>query len=251
MDFANQTILVTGASKGIGAATTALLLKGGANVVGSYNSNIGALAELQGEYTDDRLLCVKADLGDAVDLNNLWRQAVGFKGVVTGLVNNAGIMPETSISVSDETWRDDWDRVMSVNVHAVADLCRDAILHFQETKNKGRIINVASRAAFRGDGPDFMHYAASKAALVGLTRTIARAYAREGIYAYIIAPGWVRTDMASIAYEPGNEYMLDEIPMGAAAEPEDIGNMIKFLLSGMADHATGGTFDINGASYVR
>ncbi|MEX0299442.1 MAG: SDR family NAD(P)-dependent oxidoreductase, partial [Kordiimonas sp.] len=110
---------------------------------------------------------------------------------------------------------------------------------------------VASRAAFRGDSSDMMHYAASKGAVVAMMRTIARAFARDGIYAYLIAPGWVKTDMASVAYEPGNEHMLQEVPMGDAAPPEEIGNMIAFLLSGLVNHATGATFDINGASYVR
>jgi NAD(P)-dependent dehydrogenase (short-subunit alcohol dehydrogenase family) len=180
-------------------------------------------------------------------------------------------MPETPISAGDLHWQQDWHDVLQVNVQAVADISRLAILHFQQQKTAGdrvigdpatgdpatghaaagRIINVASRAAFRGDGPDFMHYAASKSAVVGLTRTIARAYAREGIYAFIIAPGWVKTDMAAIAYEPGNEWMLDEVPMGRAAEPAEIANMIGFLLAGMSDSSTGATFDINGASYVR
>jgi 3-oxoacyl-[acyl-carrier protein] reductase len=132
----------------------------------------------------------------------------------------------------------------------VADLCREAIKTF-EPQGGGRIVTVASRAAFRGDVPDCMHYAASKGAVVSLMRTIARGYARAGIYGFLIAPGWVDTDMAAMVHEPGNEYMLKEIPMGKLAPPEDIGNMVAFLLSGLVDNATGTTIDINGASYVR
>jgi 3-oxoacyl-[acyl-carrier protein] reductase len=115
-------------------------------------------------------------------------------------------------------------------------------------------VNVASRAAFRGDTIDGLHYAASKGAVVALTRSIARGYAKDGILAFIVAPGWVKTDMASVIYEPGHagyESALTEIPMGDAAPPEQVANMIVFLLSGKVDHATGATFDINGASYVR
>ncbi|HUD96318.1 MAG TPA: SDR family oxidoreductase, partial [Woeseiaceae bacterium] len=115
----------------------------------------------------------------------------------------------------------------------------------------GRIVNVASRAAFRGDSADYLHYAASKGAVVALMRSIARAWAKDRVLAFTIAPGWVKTDMASLIYEPGNEAALAEIPLGDAAPPEEIANMIAFLLSGKVDHATGATFDINGASYVR
>ncbi len=251
MNLNNQTVIVTGASRGIGAATTKLLLSSGARVVGSYNRNKGALSDLIDTVGKDRLMAVKCDLSKVDAVTDLWEQALSFTDNITGIVNNAGIMPETPIQVSKDTWHADWQNVLQVNVQAVADLSRLAILHFQKTKTTGRIVNVASRAAFRGDGPDFMHYAASKSAVVGMTRTIARAYAREGIYAFIIAPGWVKTDMASIAYEKGNEWMLDEVPMGRAAEPGEIANMMVFLLSGMSDSSTGATFDINGASYVR
>ena len=251
INLENQTILVTGASRGIGAATARILLDAGANVIGSYAHAPGALEALQGEYGDSRLLVTKAELGGAGAATTLWQQALAFKGDITGLVNNAGIMPDTPIDCADEKWAADWAHMMAVNVQAVADLCRAAILHYKARGGAGRIVSVASRAAFRGDGPDFMHYAASKGAVVSLMRSIARAYAREGIYGFLIAPGWVKTDMAAVAYEPGNEWMLDEIPMGEAAPPENIGNMIAFLLSGLCDHSTGATFDINGASYVR
>jgi len=254
--FAGETILVTGASRGIGAATARILLENGANVVGSYAHAPGALAEMQAEYGTDRIHHAQVDLGQTGAGFRLFEAALAYTGSIEGVVNNAGIMPSTPIDASEEDWLKDWARVMAVNVQAVADVCKAAINHFEahshiEPNNKGRIVTVASRAAFRGDTPDMMHYAASKGALVAMMRTIARGFAGKGIYGYIIAPGWVNTDMASVAYEPGNEHMLKEIPMGEAAPPEEIGNMIAFLLSGLADHATGATFDINGASYVR
>lgn len=256
INFDGQTFLVTGASRGIGAAAARVLLSAGANVVGSFASNAGVLPALAAEFGADRITAIQIDLGASKAGFALWEQAMAFKGRIDGLVNNAGIMPSTDYTTDNDTWTNDWAQVMAVNVQAVADLCKAAITHFEaerakDTSAKGRIITVASRAAFRGDTSDAMHYAASKGAVVSLMRSIARAFARDGIYAYLIAPGWVKTDMAAVAYEPGNEWMLNEIPMGEAAPPEEVGNMIAFLLSGLIDHATGATFDINGASYVR
>ncbi len=254
--FQGETILVTGASRGIGAATTAVLLAAGANVVGSYAHAPGTLVSQQEEYGEDRLKIIQSDLGGKGAGFRLFEASLGFKGRIDGLVNNAGIMPSTPHTVGEDQWLEDWASVMAVNVQAVADLSKAALNHFEsharsQKTAKGRIVTIASRAAFRGDSPDMMHYAASKGALVAMMRTIARGFAQDGIYAYLIAPGWVKTDMASVAYEPGNEHMLKEIPIGDAAPPEEIGNMVAFLLSGLADHATGATFDINGASYVR
>ncbi|MFC4349851.1 SDR family NAD(P)-dependent oxidoreductase [Kordiimonas lipolytica] len=246
----NQTFLVTGASRGIGAATARILLEAGASVVGSYNSSEGALADLKAEFGSDRLLAVKANLGEVGAGKALWAQAMAFKGGLSGLVNNAGIMPETPLDMDDDSWHQAWADVMAVNVQAVADLCREAIRDFGAAGG-GRIVTIASRASFRGDGPEYLNYAASKGAVVSLMRSIARGFADKGIYAFTIAPGWVKTDMAAVAFEPGNEWMLKEVPMGAAAPPENIGSMVAFFLSGLIDHSTGCTIDINGASYVR
>jgi NAD(P)-dependent dehydrogenase (short-subunit alcohol dehydrogenase family) len=245
-----QTILITGASRGIGAATAKIAMEAGATVVGSYHQAPGALEQLATDYGSERVHAVQADLAQPGAGAGLWRDALQKAGKIDGLVNNAGIAPATRLDGDDETWQRDWAQVLAVNTQAVADLCREAILYFKP-RGGGRIVTVASRAAFRGDTAEYLHYAASKGALVSLMRSIARGYAPDRILAFIIAPGWVRTDMASVIYEPGNEGALAEIPMGEAAPPEEVGNMIVFLLSGKVDHSTGATFDINGASYVR
>lgn len=245
-----QTILITGASRGIGAATARVALEAGAAVAGSFNRAPGALDELADTYGGDRVIALPGDLSLEGAGAALWRQALAAAGAIHGLVNNAGIAPETALTAADDVWHRDWTRVLAVNTRAVADLCREAIRYFQ-SQGGGRIVNVASRAAFRGDRVHGLHYAASKGAVVALTRSIARGYARDGILAFIVAPGWVKTEMASIIYEPGHESAIAEIPLGDAAPPEQVANMIVFLLSGLVDHATGGTFDINGASYVR
>jgi 3-oxoacyl-[acyl-carrier protein] reductase len=248
-----QTLLITGASRGIGAAVAKAALEEGATVIGSYRQGPGALEQLQDGYGSDRVLALQSDLATPKAGAALWREALAKAGRIDALVNNAGIAPMSGIDDDDETWHRDWADVLAVNTQAVADLCREAVRQFRKTGG-GRIVNVASRAAFRGDTLDGLHYAASKGAVVALTRSIARGYAEEGILAFIVAPGWVKTDMASVIYEPGHagyESALTEIPMGDAAPPEQVANMIVFLLSGKVDHATGATFDINGASYVR
>ena len=246
----DKVVLLTGASRGIGAATAEKLLKEGACVIGTYNSGIGALEDLSQKYGGEQLLPLKGDLGDMEAVEAFWQQALGFKGHIDALVNNAGIAPVVDVDGSDSEWHQVWQQTLAVNLQAVADLCRRAILHFN-TRGGGSIVSVASRAAQRGDGIDSLHYAASKGAVVALMKSIARGYAADNIMAYTIAPGWVKTDMADVIYKPGNEHMLAEIPMGDAAPPQEIGNLIAFLLSGQARHTTGSTFDINGASYVR
>ncbi len=248
-----QTILITGASRGIGAATARAALDDGATVIGSYRSAPGALESLEEEYGSHRVLALQTDLATPRAGAALWREALAQAGRIDALVNNAGIAPMSGMDDDDDTWYRDWADVLAVNTQAVADLCREAVRRFQSSGG-GRIVNVASRAAFRGDTIDGLHYAASKGAVVALTRSIARGYAKDGVLAFIIAPGWVKTDMASVIFEPGHagyESALTEIPMGDAAPPEQVANMIVFLLSGKVDHATGATFDINGASYVR
>jgi NAD(P)-dependent dehydrogenase (short-subunit alcohol dehydrogenase family) len=250
LTLTNQTILITGASRGIGAATARITLEGGATVVGSYNRSAGALQSLAADYGNERVHALQSDLAEPGAGPDLWRRALQSAGKIDGLVNNAGIAPATKLDGDYDRWRQDWSQVLQVNTQAVADLCREAVLYFKP-RGGGRIVTVASRAAFRGDSVDYLHYAASKGALVALMRSIARGYASDRILAFLVAPGWVNTDMASVVHEPGNEGILAEIPMGEAAPPDEIGNMIVFLLSGMVDHGTGATFDINGASYVR
>lgn len=251
-----ETFLVTGASRGIGTEIANVLLDLGANVVGGYSSAPGQLKGLWAEFGDERLLPVQMDLSEPGAGFRLWDEAMAFKAGISGLVNNAGIAPSTPHDAPAEQWQADWAKVMQVNVQSVADLCKAAIGHFEAERAKdtdftGRIVTVASRAAFRGDQPDSLHYAASKGALIALMRSIARGFAGEGIYAFTIAPGWVDTDMAEVVHQPGNEWMLKEIPTGALVPPREIANMIAFLLSGLVDNATGTNVDINGASYVR
>ncbi|MGI0115851.1 SDR family NAD(P)-dependent oxidoreductase [Zooshikella sp. RANM57] len=245
----NKTILLTGASGGIGLATTRCLLKTGAKVVLHYNSASDNIELLRKEFGSNRCKTVQANLANPQEVNQLWQHAVDWQGSIDGIINNAAFESAITIDSPLEKWRTVWQTTLDINVIAVADLCRYAIAHYQQ-RSGGMIINLASRAAFKGDLPDMMHYAASKGAIVSLTRSVAKAYAKDNIFAFIIAPGWVNTNriQAKLA-KPGNEALLNEVPTGRPAPPEEVANIIAFLLSGLSNHATGATIDINGASY--
>jgi NAD(P)-dependent dehydrogenase (short-subunit alcohol dehydrogenase family) len=141
---------------------------------------------------------------------------------------------------------------MRVNLTASAELCRLAVRHWQARKSGGRIVNVASRAAYRGDSPAHWHYAASKAGMVGMTKSIARGYAGEGILAFAICPGFTMTGMAEdYLASRGGDKLLADIPLGRVAAPEEIAAIAKFCALDAPPSMTGAVLDANGASYVR
>jgi 3-oxoacyl-[acyl-carrier protein] reductase len=251
IDLNQKVVLVTGGSRGIGAYIVRTLAQAGAQVVLHYSASGTQAEQIVADLGTDRVVSVRAPLDADGAGAQLWSAAVAWRGHIDVLVNNAGVAIEASIEDTPDAWRKAWDTTWRVNVVAVADLCREAILHFRG-RGGGTIINISSRAAFRGDSPHYMHYAASKGAVVALTKSIARGYAREGVLAYGVAPGWVATDMARQSIQiVGLEKLVQDIPMGTMAPPQDVANVVAFLASGLAPHATGTTIDVNGASYVR
>ncbi len=229
-------IVATGTSRGIGAAIRASLA--GHNVVGQ--STRGGDGE------------VAADFGDPVQVTAFWNEALGrLGGRVDVLVNNAGIFEPVAIEQDEAGWLSGWERTMQVNLTAAAALCRQAVLHFRE-QGGGRIVNVASRAAYRGDSPQHWHYAASKAGMIGITKTIARGYAGENILAFGVCPGFTMTGMAEdYLASRGGEKLLADIPLGRVASAEEVAETVRWLAVDAPPSATGAVIDVNGASYVR
>jgi len=233
-------IFVTGTTRGIGAATLAQLQSKGARVVGHGTRANGP--ELLG-----------ADLSQVDAAEGLWRHALlELDGRIDVLINNAGVYEPAPVDAETADWHQTWSRTMQINLQAAADLCRLAVLHFRSRPGGGRIVNVASRAAYRGDSPEHWHYAASKAGLIGITKSIARGFAAEGVYAFAVTPGFTMTGMAEdYLASRGGDKLLQEIPLGRVAEPEEVANALTYLALTAPASMTGAVIDINGASYVR
>ncbi|MXO85461.1 SDR family oxidoreductase [Altererythrobacter aurantiacus] len=233
-------ILLTGSSRGIGAAARSLLQSRGATVIGHASAAHDAET-------------IGGDLSDYAAPTAIWGEALERAGgEIEVLVNNAGLFDPNPIDASDAAWLEKWQQTLSINLSAAAQLCRMAVLHWQERGVGGRIVHVASRAGHRGDSPAHWHYAAAKGGMLALHKTIARAYAGQGILSYAIAPGFVDTAMAGDYLESrGGPGLLADIPLGRVAQPEEIANMIAYCALDAPASMTGATLDANGASYVR
>jgi 3-oxoacyl-[acyl-carrier protein] reductase len=250
IDLSGRVVLVTGAAGGIGSATARTIHAAGATVV-IHDVSEGPLRALA-EALGDRVQPFVVDLRDRAATQRLWSDALAVTGRIDVLVNNAGIYPPAELDRSLEEWTAVWDLSLGVNLIAPAILCREAIRTYADQEGGGIIVNLASRAAFRGEDPEFWHYAAAKAGVVAMTRTIARQYGREGVTAFAVAPGYVDTPFnAPFAEKFGVAAAARDTGLGEVAQPQDVANVIAFLASGLARHATGTTIDINGASYVR
>ncbi|SFE96694.1 SDR family NAD(P)-dependent oxidoreductase [Thermoflexibacter ruber] len=249
INLTGQHILVTGASRGIGKAIALKLIETGAKVAIHYSQHQQSAQEIVKAYPE-HAVAFQADLANPQEVVGLFEAVIKAFGKLDVLVNNAGIAISSAMTKDDQLWLKDWELTMAVNLSATGLLCKKSITHFL-THQSGRIINITSRAAFRGDTAEYIAYAASKGGMVALTRSIARAYGKQGIKAFNIAPGFTRTDMArSFIDQYGELYAMNDIALDRLTEPEDIAPLVVFLASGWADHATGATIDINAASYV-
>ena len=249
IDLSNEVVLVTGASRGIGRALAVGLAQAGAPVAVHFNRHAGAAQALCAALGRGAR-SFQADLARVEECSRLFDEVVGHYGRLGVLINNAGTAIKAPLEDSTADWNTAWNRTMHVNLRATELLCRRALRHFI-SQDGGRIINIASRAAFRGDTADYMTYAASKGGMVALTRTIARAYGKHNVCAFVIAPGFVRTDMAQESIDAyGEAFVLGDLALSRLTEPEDLVPIVSLLASGMADHATGTTIDINAGSYV-
>ena len=250
LDVTGKVALVTGGARGIGAAIVRALASAGAEVVIHYGQSRERALALAAAVGGDRCHPVHADLSFDTAPAALWREAVDWRGRVDVLVNNAGIYEPTPPDGDFEAWTQGWHRTLQINLIAAAHLCREAVAHFRG-RGGGIVVNIASRSAFRGDAAEYMDYAASKGGLVALTRGLARAYAADGVLAYVVAPGFVRTEMVEeFVKTVGEEAAAGDIPTGQMASPDDVAAVTLFLASGKARHATGATIDINGASFM-
>jgi NAD(P)-dependent dehydrogenase (short-subunit alcohol dehydrogenase family) len=252
-DLEGKTVLLTGASGGIGAATAQALGERGAALVAHYGANRDGAERACAAIPEDRRLLVQGDLAEPGAARRLWQEAVAWRDGVDVVVVNAAIAPQTPIEGSDDEWDAGWEQTMRVNVLEPASLVREAVRHFLQ-RGGGTIITLSSWAAQRGSAiPQLTAYASSKAAVRTLTQTIARNHAKDGILAYVVAPGIVRTPMSEISAvaRGGIDAVNAALAMGEMVEPEEVARLIAFLATGTCRHLTGATLDVNGATYVR
>ncbi len=245
----NKVVLVTGASQGIGAAIAIAMGESGATVAIQYNRNEKG-AKLVAQEIGDNAAIFQADFSNPKSVVRLYETVFSKYKKIDVLVNNAGIAIETADDAPDEDWLFAFQKTLNVNLVATALLCKKAIADFKQQES-GIIINITSRAALRGDTPEYLAYAASKGGMMSLTRSIARMYGKSGITAFDVAPGFTKTAMAQqFIDEYGEDYAKQGIALNRLTEPTDIAPIVVFLASGLATHATGTTIHVNAASYV-
>ncbi len=238
--------LVTGASRGIGLEISQKLLSNSFAVTGTarkseFPETLSANENFRGVY---------ADLGDWAALQEKIKPLLE-NNCPDVLINNAGISVDADFSVSDEEWLETWDRTLQVNLRAAALLCKWFVNSHITNGTEGMIINIASRAAYRGDTQEYAAYAASKAGMVALTKSMARDFSRKGIFCCSVAPGFVQTDMAAEGVRVyGEEYLTQGSAFDEITPPGEVANLVAFIAGGEVKHMSGSTFHINGGSYM-
>ncbi|CCH79601.1 3-oxoacyl-(Acyl-carrier protein) reductase [Nostocoides japonicum T1-X7] len=245
-----RVALVTGGSRGIGAATVRALHRDGFDTVVHCGHDERAANALVAELGSERATVIVADLTDPDAYQRLWREAVGWRGRIDVLVNNAGAWIGSPLE-NPAGWMSGWEVNIALHLLAPANLCREAVLFWTDEcrpdRPPGIVINLASRSSHRGDDADHLAYGATKGGILALTKGIARAYAPD-VLAYAIAPGWVATDLVA---DTDLTDIVAGLPMREMTPAKDVAEVIAFLASGRSPHTTGATIDITGADYVR
>ena len=247
-------ILLTGSSKGIGFNIANTLINEGHDIALHYNKNKSELdALLKDSKTNS--FAIQSDLSDSTQVKDLVNKTIDKLSFPDCIINNAGIAESADISIDFEKWNDLFDRTIDVNLKAPSLIFKELINFKRANKIKSRLrfINIASRAAFRGEQEDYISYACSKGGLISLTKTMSRSFGEtDNIVAISIAPGFVRTEMAqSFIDKHGEDVVKQGITLDRLTEPKDISPLVSLIVSGKMDHSTGSTVDVNGGSFLR
>ena len=247
-------VLLTGSSKGIGYKIAKDLIKEGHQLALHYNSNKSFLEALVNEYSSNSFT-VKADLSEENEIKNLVDSTIENLSFPDCIINNAGIAESADITLDLNNWSKMFDKTIDVNLKAPSLIFKEFLKYKREKKIKSRLrfINIASRAAFRGEQQDYISYACSKGGLISLTKTMSRSFGEtDNIVAISIAPGFVRTEMAqSFIDKHGEDVVKQGITLDRLTEPKDISPIVSLIVSGKMDHSTGSTIDVNGGSFLR
>ncbi|MGE5237693.1 MAG: 3-oxoacyl-[acyl-carrier-protein] reductase [Chloroflexota bacterium] len=241
-----QTALITGAGRGIGKAIAEALAKRGANiVVADVNLEIARPAAADLEQYGVKSLAVKADVSQSSDVAGMFEQAATSFGKVEIVVNNAGITRDGLLMRMKE---EDWDAVLDINLKGTF-LCMKEAVRLMSKQRYGRIVNIASVVAFIGN-PGQANYSASKAGIVGLTKTAAKEYASRNVTVNAVAPGFITTAMTDALPETVRQEMLKAIPMNRFGTIEDVAHAVAFLASPESAYVTGQVIHVNGGMYM-
>ncbi len=250
--FADQIALVTGSSRGIGAAVALRLAELGATVAVHCRAERAAAQAVADRLPGEGHVAVQADVADPNAVAGMVSRVVHALGGIDVLVNNAGIYVEHALSeVSYSEWQRAWRDTIATNLIGAANASYCVARHMIDAGRAGRIVNVSSRGAFRGE-PSHPAYGASKAAMNSMAQSLAQHLAPHGITVTTVAPGFVETDMAaSLLDGAAGDVIRSQSPLGRVATPEEIADVVAFLASERAVIATGTIVDANGASYLR
>ena len=248
LDLTGKVVLVTGASRGIGRETAIRMALAGAQVGVNYFHGQAEALDVVREIGEANAVAIQADVSDPKQTEAMTKAVTDRFGRIDILVNNAATFGMNRFDGDDyQAWQRGWHRTFDLNVFGAANTAFLAMRSMRK-QGGGKIINVASRAAFRGE-TEFPDYGASKAALVNLTRSIARACAGDNITATCVAPGFIETEMARSELELHREDIVKQIPLGRVGSVGDVAAVILFLASPMADYLNGATIDVNGGSW--
>ncbi|HEY8884716.1 MAG TPA: 3-oxoacyl-[acyl-carrier-protein] reductase [Chloroflexota bacterium] len=243
MSESSPVILVTGGSRGIGRAIARRFARNGARIGINYRQNQAAAEATAREVTElgGEPLLLPGDASDAPAVASALETLLGRWGRIDVLVNNAGIVRDTLLLRMSE---EDWDRVLETNLRS-AFLCTRAALRPMLRQRSGRIINMASISGIRGN-PGQANYSASKAALIGFTKSVAREVASRGITVNAVAPGLIETDITAQMPDKAREALITQIPLGRMGTPEDVAGLVAYLASEEAGYITGQAFVVDG-----
>ncbi|MDY8135861.1 SDR family oxidoreductase [Aquimarina sp. 2201CG5-10] len=251
INLCNKTVLLTGASNGIGKSVAEFLMKMGARVAVHYNTNQSSADSLVESYPITGSKTFKADLSKEEEVISLFENVKKEFGKIDVIILNAGIFLPHSVQENRKDWYSVWKKTIDINLHAVGLLTKLGIDHFLST-GEGRFIYIGSRAVFRGETQEYLAYAASKGGIVSLARSVARSFGKDNIKSFIVSPGFTRTQMAESFIEKyGEERIQNELALNDLTKPEDLAPLIALMCSGGMDHATGATIDVNAGSHIR
>lgn len=251
MNFDEQVVLITGASSGIGRSVAQAFSNAGASVAVHYNNGkIAAQDTLQSLDSANHSM-FQADITQPSEASALVTDVISEMGAIDVLVNNAGIFENHAVpGTSYEEWQQSWQRTLGVNLIGAANITFCVVEHMMKRRS-GKIVNISSRGAFRGE-PEAPAYGASKAGLNAFSQSMAQSLAPHNIFVYVVAPGFVQTDMVTeLLSGPDGESIRKQSPLGRVAIPEEIARTVLFLASEGTDYLTGCIVDVNGASYLR